>query len=255
MPAERRLRILCFLLLTYGLSSVFYFRIASTGKMEILPVFMLMWCPAIAASILRVASRSSPSAIGWSWNAPHWYLLSYLLPAGLGLVVYGTVWLTGIGTFSGAGLETGRGSQLSLPAHVAILASLGFVQGAVFALGEELGWRGFLVPELAQITSFTRTALFSGAAWSVYHYPLILFADYNSGTPAWFALLCFTWMVVASSFVYAWLRLKSGSLWTAVILHASHNLFVQQVFDPLTRDGRIMRYVTDRVRRGPCGRL
>ena len=131
-----------------------------------------------------------------------------------------------------------------MPAMLTLLATVGFIQAAFFALGEELGWRGFLVPELAQISSFTKTALISGAAWSIYHYPLTLFANYNSGTPAWFALPVFTWMVLASSFVYAWLRLKWGSVWPTVILHASHNLFVQQIFDPLTLDRRTTKYVT-----------
>ncbi|HXO18624.1 MAG TPA: CPBP family intramembrane glutamic endopeptidase, partial [Thermoanaerobaculia bacterium] len=123
-------------------------------------------------------------------------------------------------------------------------ATAGLLPSIVFALGEELGWRGFLVPELARMTSFTKTALISGAAWSVYHFPLILFANYNNGTPKGYALLVFTWMVVAVSFVIAWLRLKSGSLWTAVILHASHNLFIQDIFDPLTKDRGITKYVT-----------
>ena len=38
--------------------------------------------------------------------------------------------------------------------------------------------------------------------------------------------------------------LKSGSLWIAVLLHASHNLFIQRVFDPLTTDTGLTRYVT-----------
>ena len=42
------------------------------------------------------------------------------------------------------------------------------------------------------------------------------------------------------------MRLKSGSLWTAVILHASHNLFIQQVFDRLTVDrGRTQYFTTE----------
>ena len=73
---------------------------------------------------------------------------------------------------------------------------------------------------------------------------MILFADYHSGTPKWFALPVFTWMVFAMAFVFAWVRLKSGSVWTAVILHASHNLFVQQIFDPLTTDRGATKYVT-----------
>ena len=111
------------------------------------------------------------------------------------------------------------------------------------ALGEEIGWRGFLVPELAKITSFTRTALLSGAVWSLWHYPVILFADYRTTTPVAYAMVCFTLMVFGISFLFAWLRLKSGSVWTGMFLHASHNLFIQGVFDPLTKDTGITAYL------------
>jgi membrane protease YdiL (CAAX protease family) len=111
------------------------------------------------------------------------------------------------------------------------------------ALGEEIGWRGFLVPELAKRTSFTATALISGCAWALWHYPIVIFADYNPGTAAWYALPCLTVQIVALSFVFAWMRLKSGSLWTGVLLHASHNLFIQAFFDPITTDTGRTKYV------------
>ena len=43
-------------------------------------------------------------------------------------------------------------------------------------------------------------------------------------------------MVIADSFIFAWMRLKSGSLWTGAILHASHNLYIQSILSPLTAD-------------------
>jgi membrane protease YdiL (CAAX protease family) len=86
-------------------------------------------------------------------------------------------------------------------------------------------------------------SLLSGLVWSAWHYPILLFADYNSGTPAWFGLTCFTVMVVGISFVFAWMRLKSGSLWTGMFLHASHNLWIQGIFDPLTTDTGSTRFV------------
>jgi membrane protease YdiL (CAAX protease family) len=43
-------------------------------------------------------------------------------------------------------------------------------------------------------------------------------------------------MVVSLSFGFAWLRLRSGSVWPAAILHASHNLWVQGFFDRVTVD-------------------
>jgi Type II CAAX prenyl endopeptidase Rce1-like len=79
--------------------------------------------------------------------------------------------------------------------------------------------------------------------WSAWHYPILLLADYDSGTPAWFGLTCFTVMVVGISFVFAWMRLKSGSLWTGMFLHASHNLWIQGIFDPLTTDTGKTRFV------------
>jgi membrane protease YdiL (CAAX protease family) len=50
-------------------------------------------------------------------------------------------------------------------------------------------------------------------------------------------------MVIGSSFIYTWMRLKSGSLWTGVLLHASHNLFIQSFFDPITMDTGRTKYI------------
>jgi membrane protease YdiL (CAAX protease family) len=246
MPIPHRHRIVLFLILTSALSSIFYIQIAATGKMKMLPVLGLMWCPGAAAMVVRALSQGNLQGMGWEWRDARLHFLSYLLPVVLGGLVYGLVWVTGIGGFAADGLALGKevGRPLPLPAVLFVLATLGMLHSMFFALGEEIGWRGFLVPELAKVTSFARTGWISGAAWAVYHYPLILFADYHSGTTKWFALGAFTWMVVASAFVYAWLRLKSGSLWTAVILHASHNLFIQSIFDPLTTDRTITKYVT-----------
>jgi membrane protease YdiL (CAAX protease family) len=47
-------------------------------------------------------------------------------------------------------------------------------------IGEEIGWRGFLVPEFAKTQSFPATALITGFIWAIWHYPVLLFADYHS---------------------------------------------------------------------------
>lgn len=43
-------------------------------------------------------------------------------------------------------------------------------------------------------------------------------------------------MVIGLNFLYTWIRLKTGTIWKTVFLHASHNLFIQNIFDPLTQD-------------------
>jgi len=54
--------------------------------------------------------------------------------------------------------------------------------------------------------------------------------------PLGYALLWGIVGMVAVSFPLAWLRLRSGSLWTAAILHGTHNILVQEILDPLTVD-------------------
>src|SRR5512146_2942743 len=57
-------------------------------------------------------------------------------------------------------------------------------------------------------------------------------------------MVCFTIMIVGLSFAFAWLRLRSGSVWCAV-LHAAHNLFIQAFFNHLTSDTGITAYSID----------
>ena len=102
-----------------------------------------------------------------------------------------------------------------------LTGSLGLVGKLSRALGEEIGWRGFLVPELAKVVGFPAIGLISGLKWAVYHYPVLLFADYNAGGPAWYGLSCFTLMVIASSYIMAWLTLRSGNLWPAALFRAA----------------------------------
>ena len=114
------------------------------------------------------------------------------------------------------------------------------------ALGEEIGWRGFLGPRMVERFGFTAGALLTGVVWASWHLPILLFADYHSAAPSWFGVSCFAIMVVSMSIIMAWLRRLSGSLWTGAIFHASHNLFVQSFFTPATRSrGTATAYAID----------
>jgi membrane protease YdiL (CAAX protease family) len=154
------------------------------------------------------------------------------------------VWTSGLGGFgnpefikrAGDTLGWHGPSWINVSLYIVLISAYGLIGSLASALGEEIGWRRFLVPELARNFSFTTTAVISGIIWSLWHYPLLIWGDYNAGTPAWYGVTCFTTMVIAISFVFAWMRLKSGSLWTGAMLHASHNLFVQAIFTPLTRN-------------------
>jgi membrane protease YdiL (CAAX protease family) len=132
---------------------------------------------------------------------------------------------------------------------LAVSATVGFLAAAVFGFGEELGWRGFLVPELAKITNFTNVALISGAIWALWHWPLILFAadvtDFDLA-PAWFILPAFSITIVAAGVVMAWLTHKTRSIWPAVILHGSQNAITQGFFaEYTTEDGNSAYFVSE----------
>ena len=245
-----------YIVITFILSSVFYYLIISSGSLAEMGGFYvagLMWCPGIAALATQIVHHDSVRDLGWRWGKTRYQVLSYLIPVFYVSVAYSLVWITGLGGFSGVELVKGLAAQSGLehvPAwiialgYLLVTVTLGTVVSCISALGEEIGWRGFLVPNLAKITSYPKVALISGVIWAVWHYPLLFFADYNAGTPAWYGAACFTALVIGISFAFAWMRLKSGSLWTGVFLHASHNLFIQRVFDPLTTDTGITKYVT-----------
>ena len=51
------------------------------------------------------------------------------------------------------------------------ISLLNLLPNMLLALGEELGWRGFLVPELTTWVGFRRASLYSGAIWGAWHLP------------------------------------------------------------------------------------
>jgi membrane protease YdiL (CAAX protease family) len=236
-----------YLLIVFAFSSVFYFltlRAHTLGAAGGLYVFGIMWCPALAAVTTLKLNGRNLADLGWKWPQTNYAAQSWFIPLLYATIAYLVVWSLGLGGFPNHVFMDQVASRMGLhvspvastAVYVLLAGSFGVIKSTASALGEEIGWRGFLVPELFKSTGFTGTALISGVVWSCWHYPLLIWGDYNSGTPTWYGLTCFTVMVISISFVFAWMRLKSGSLWTGAILHASHNLYVQGIFTPLTRD-------------------
>lgn len=243
--------------LTLMLSSVFYALILNLGKLrgaEQLYVAGLMWCPALAAVLVQRAFGDRIADFGWGWGSTRWQLRAYLAPLAYGLSAYVLVWVLGLGRLDVTAFAATKAADFGWSPDSPVLVLLGYVLLAGSAgvilflartLGEEIGWRGFLVPELAKVTGFHGTALISGLMWAAWHYPILVFGDYNFGAPAWYSLSCFTLMVIGASYVMAWLRLGSGTLWTAALAHAVHNRYVQTVFTPLTADTGNTHYYVD----------
>jgi membrane protease YdiL (CAAX protease family) len=243
--------------LTLLFSNVFNFLELHAGKMDaanLLYVTGAMWSPGLAALLTKRVFGEPISELPWKWGGARYAWLAYLIPLAYALPVYLIVWLTPLGGFLERDFLTRTAAQfgwsnfpptVTLILFLVLTATIGLVAKTSRALGEEIGWRGFLVPELNKVVGFTGVSVISGLMWAAYHFPVLLFGDYNKGAPAWYSLTCFTLMVVADSFILAWLTLRSNSLWPAAIFHGSHNLFVQSIFTPHTRDTGHTNYIID----------
>lgn len=218
-----RSKVLLYLILVTIFSSVFYYLIISSQSLGT-AVLPLMWSPAAAGLIALLVYDRSIRSVGWRPGKVKYIALAAIVPIIYWSVTYGVIWLFGWGGFIGysglIGLLTMAVS--SLPTSI------------LLALGEEIGWRGVLVPNLSKFTTFTLTALFSGVVWALWHYPLIVTGLYASTTNILFQLLCFTVGIIGVATMLAWFRLRSGSIWPAVLFHAVHNTLIDSVFQNAT---------------------
>jgi membrane protease YdiL (CAAX protease family) len=197
-----------------------------------------MWAPGLAGLVTTFVFQRNFRGMGWRLGKIKYYIVAYFLPIVYGLIAYGAIWLFGLGD-----VDT---SVLGKNWITSILGTLtgGVLLAALLTLGEEIGWRGLLVPQLARINPFLRTALISGIIWGIWHIPLVISGGYSSGAPTWWAILCFMVHITGMSFAFAWLRLGSGSIWPAVLMHAVHNTFIQSVLDVITGDTGNTAYFT-----------
>jgi membrane protease YdiL (CAAX protease family) len=208
----------------------------------------IMCAPGVAGLVSALVCRVPLGRFGWRWPQWKWIAAGYFIPIGYSAIAYSFLWTTGLGhlqqnpyrLFVGSAQMHGMPVWAYLLAFIplgAIMVVLGLLGGGTLgALGEEIGWRGFLVPALATRLSFTQTSLATGIVWALWHVPLLLFAGYKGHTPRWYSLLCFSAMVIPMGFLYVWVRVRSGSLWPCVLLHQVHNLWIQNILTPSTGD-------------------
>ncbi|HWM02356.1 MAG TPA: type II CAAX endopeptidase family protein [Actinophytocola sp.] len=126
-----------------------------------------------------------------------WYAVALVGPVVLiGLTVLATVAL-------GATADTTAG----LPGWTALITAFVVRTLVGGALGEELGWRGFLLPRLRRRHGALVASLLVGVVWSVWHLPLFLAGPATAQRPVLQFLL---WML-ALSVLHTWLYERTGS--------------------------------------------
>ena len=237
--------VLLFLALVVIFATALQLTIAALGFSRHL-VIVLMWSAGLSALATLKLTGQDFSSLGWKWGDARYHLIAFFAPLLYGSIAYFGANAAGLATFpspqalahfpDSVGVAAAP-TMYALPLALFLTATAGMVGAMSTALGEEIGWRGFLQPRLTAMWGFLLATLVVGSIWACWHVPMVVFSDYNGGGDKVYEVASFVVMVVAGSGVYAWLRLQSGSFWPAVTLHASHNLFIQSVFDPLTVRG------------------
>lgn len=229
---------------------------------------LIMYAPSIAAFI--VLRWVSPQAdiktttglrMGKSW--PHYWLLCWvgmplLVLASLALSALIGVYQIDLENFSGlqqmlAQKEEGVVALESMPLKSLVAIQLASILiapifNALFAFGEEWGWRGYLLQKLLPLGQWP-ALIICGVVWGLWHLPVILLG-YNYPlypNTGWLFMLV---LCVLLGILFGWTRLATGSIWPAVIAHgalngsaSAVNLFAAADFTPDTAQVGITGWV------------
>lgn len=232
---QRRFNLMLYLLIVFGLSWPFQI-ISIMGPSTIswpcifnsLAMIMVGVATFISA---RYVFRDGLANAGWRWGSRKYWLtaigisaLLWIVPAIID-IAFGNIQLPKKLTTS----------------QIAWLFDMLFV---VFipAFGEEIGWRGYMLPHLIQRMSPRKAVILHGFIWYMWHLPLVgywVFVSIQATVPAEFTgaglptILLFTAaalaagsvLVVLDSAIYASLWAGSGSIAIATVLHATGDGF------------------------------
>lgn len=218
--------VIIFLGFTTILSGIFWYIIIFRNQVfqnaPLIVIAGLMWSVAVSACVAQYYFHGHLRGLGFGRGNFRLHLVAFLLPIAYAAPVYAIAWWLGF-------------AQLTDPHWPNYFQLFGIVLVLTItrALGEEIGWRGFLVPRLYTLYGYTLCSIISGLIWVFWHYPLIFFSFYNADT-GFVGVVCFTLTMALQSFAYAWLRIAGATVWVAALLHGSHNFVIQTLFDRLT---------------------
>lgn len=222
MKKEKK-SIIIFLIATFVISSICYYIYIRGGEAAKGVVAILMWCPGVVAIIIKNIFYKKEKVLGFNRCNIKYIILGIFIPILYLGVSYGIYWLLNSSSFTGKVYSDSIGFMISA-----------FFSSVITAMGEEIGWRGFLLPKMDLIMSRKRAIILCGFIWAIWHFPLMIAGLYQSGTPLWYQLPIFTIEIILITSVMAYLRFSSDSVWPAIILHASHNYVDQMICAPLT---------------------
>jgi membrane protease YdiL (CAAX protease family) len=128
----------------------------------------------------------------------------------------------------------------TLPAF--LLANIAYAS-LTTSLTEEIGWRGYLLPRLTTL-GVRRALLLSGLLHGIWHLPVMLLTSlYHPVGSRLVVVPMFLVAVTALGVFYGWLRLRTDSIWPAVLAHSAHNVAVSWMSGLLVGNAVVIQYV------------
>lgn len=204
-------------------------------------LIVVMWVPGLCVLVVtRFITHEPLAAAGLKrLDIKRYYLWAWLLPILLTLVSGVLTWLLGAGepdlsfslvrqSLEQAAAQSPGSSGASLPPMPVIVAvQIAFALFAApfinvfFALGEELGWRGYLLSKLLPLGQWP-ALLLSGIIWGIWHAPIVAMGHNYPGHPVLGPFLMIGFCLLMG-IILGWLQLTSGSVWVPALAHGTLN--------------------------------
>jgi len=193
-----------------------------------------MWAPGVAAIIsTRYALKQPLRSLNLNRiGEPKLIWIAWFIPPLLAIATGILTWAFGLGkldlqfTQIKEAMQNAPGGanispDLVVIIQIAFTLFLAPLINTIFALGEELGWRGFLLPQLLPLGQ-GKAILLSGAVWGIWHAPAILQGHNYPTHPYLGVFLMIIFCVLMGSFL-SWLYLRTRSPWLPALAHGSLN--------------------------------
>jgi uncharacterized protein len=206
-----------YLCITYGLTLAVALALPNAGITPLIAIAfpVIAMALTVAFTVPRGQRRAVWAAVGFNPRRGRGLLIAFLGPAAIVALSFGVAAAFEVVQFSGLPPGFGRG-VLNLTVTIIIFA--------VVFLGEEIGWRGYLLFRVAELTSGRRAALVTGFFHAIFHLPLLLIATtYQGEGKRWIVVPVVMVTLTLAGVWYGWLRLWSGSIWPVSLSHSAFN--------------------------------
>jgi uncharacterized protein len=232
-------QVVVFLCLTYAMALAIALALPRAGIAPLISIAVPVIAVAltVALTVPRGQQRAIWAGVGFNPRRGRGLLIAVVGPAVIIAVSFGVAAAFGVVRFPSPG--PGFGSAVLNLAVTTIIFTVVF-------LGEEIGWRGYLLFRVAELTSGRRAALLTGAFHAVFHLPLLLLTTtYQSEGKRWIVVPMVMVTLTLAGVWYGWLRLWSGSIWPVSLSHSAFNNLMEGVAGvAIVTSPAMMAYVT-----------